>query len=312
VRRAGQNLRSAPKDREAVFVAARNGHVVSFENISHLSAEMQDALCVLATGGGFATRRFYSNDDESIIEVCRPVMLNGIAAAATAQDLVDRTLHFDLEPVKERRTEAELEAAFEAAAPGILGALLDLFARALAELPHVRLPALPRMADFALFGAAIYRALGGAEAAFLVDYTASRRESILRTLDASPVAVAIQAFLAVRPAGIVAPVKEIMEAVSVHRPQGEAWPKSPKGFADAMRRAATALRTIGIGVKRESGASRREGIVWALRPTPEAARERDRPEGQPFSPRAPEMAQKAHQVHDVHGEPTMDPAEVII
>src|SRR5262249_58691877 len=34
------NLRSAPKDREAVFVAARNGHIVSFENISHRSADM--------------------------------------------------------------------------------------------------------------------------------------------------------------------------------------------------------------------------------------------------------------------------------
>jgi hypothetical protein len=306
------NLRSAPKDREAVFVAARNGHVVSFENISHLSPDMQDALCVLATGGGFATRRFYSNEDESIIEVCRPVMLNGISAAATAQDLVDRTLHFDLEPVTERRTEAELEAAFEATAAGILGALLDLFARALAELPHIRLLALPRMADFALFGAAVYRAVGRTEAAFLADYTASRRESILRTLDGSPVAVAIQSFLTVRPAGIVAPVKEIMEAVSVHKPQGEAWPKSPKGFADAMRRAATALRTIGIEVKRESGASRREGIVWAIRPVPEDASACDRPEKQPFSPRTPEMAQKVHQVHDVHGDPRIDAAEVII
>jgi hypothetical protein len=219
---------------------------------------------------------------------------------------------FAFQPVKERRTEVELEAAFEATATGILGALLDFFARSLAELPHVRLPALPRMADFARFGAAVYRALGRTEAAFLADYTASRRESVLRTLDASPVAVAIQAFMAARPAGIVAPVKEIMEAVSVHKPQGEAWPKSPKGFADSMRRAATALRTIGIEVKRESGASRREGIVWAIRPAPEDAGERDRAEGQPSSARTPEEAQKVHQVHDVHGGPIMDAAEVIM
>src|SRR5262249_46325227 len=127
-----------------------------------------------------------------------------------------------------------------------------------------------------------------------------------------PVAVAIQAFLAARPAGIIAPVKEIMEAVSVHKPQGEAWPRSPKGFADAMRRAATALRTIRIEVKRESGTSRREGIVWAIRRDAEDAGERDRPEDQPFSSRRPEMTQKVHQVHDVHGDPTMDAAEVII
>jgi hypothetical protein len=103
-----------------------------------------------------------------------------------------------------------------------------------------------------------------------------------------------------------------MEAVSVHKPQGEAWPKSPKGFADAMRRAATALRTIGIEVKRESGASRREGIVWAIRPAPEDAGESNGPADQRFSPRTQEMARKVHQVHDVHGDPAMDAAEVII
>jgi hypothetical protein len=96
------------------------------------------------------------------------------------------------------------------------------------------------------------------------------------------------------------------------KPQGDAWPKSPKGFADAMRRAATALRTIGIEVKHESGASRREGIVWAIRPAQDDAGEHFRSQGQPFSARTPEEAQEVHQVHDVHGAPIMDAAEVII
>ena len=308
------NLRSAPKDREALFVAARNGHVVSFENVSHLSDDLQDALCVLATGGGFSTRRFYSNEDESIIEVCRPVMLNGIAAIATRQDLVDRILHIDLEQVPEsrRRTEADMEAAFEQKAPGILGALLDLFAKSLEFLPTVRLQTMPRMADFALFGAAVYKALGRTEAEFMRDYAESRRQSILRTLDASPVAVAIQAFVAKHPEGKTATVAELMDAVTHFRPQGEpAWPKSPKGFGDAMRRTATALRAIGIEVKHEAGASRREGIIWSIRPA-KPGDEHRAPAVHHVSPRMQEKGRQVHQVHDVHGTPASDAAEVII
>ena len=51
----------------------------------------------------------------------------------------------------ERRPEQELRAAFEAARPSILGALLDVVAHGILELPNTRLNRSPRMADYAVW-----------------------------------------------------------------------------------------------------------------------------------------------------------------
>ena len=120
------NLRAKPKNREALFVGAENSHLVSYENLSYLQPELQDAFCTLATGGGFADRTLYTNKEESLIEVKRPVVLNGISVLVTAQDLLDRTLHIDLPRILKRKTEKEIELELEKNKDRIWGGLLDL------------------------------------------------------------------------------------------------------------------------------------------------------------------------------------------
>jgi hypothetical protein len=48
------DLRAVPKSAEDLYVTGGTNHVISIENVSHLPAPIQDALCVIATGGGFA------------------------------------------------------------------------------------------------------------------------------------------------------------------------------------------------------------------------------------------------------------------
>lgn len=245
------NLRARPKTIEDIYVAAVNSWLASYENLSHLTDDMQDAFCVLATGGGFAGRTLYTNSEETAIAVKRPIVMNGISVLATRQDLVDRLVHIEIEPIpaNRRRTEAELDALFNQCRAAIFTGLLDLFAQVLAILPTIRIDNLPRMADFALLGAAVYTARGMDDPvnSFMADYLTMRRESIQRTLDSSPVAAAIVTYLEKHPAGTeFSNAQAALGQLSNHKHDGDAWPKSGKGLADALRRLAPALRMIGI------------------------------------------------------------------
>ena len=170
-------LRALSREDRDLFIAATNGHVLAFDNVSGLPAWLSDTLCRLATGGGFATRQLYTNQEEVLLDATRPIILNGIEDFVTRPDLADRALLLTLEPISEerRRSEAELWAAFEAERPRILGALLDAVATGIAILPQTRLEKLPRMADFALWATAC-ETVFWPEGTFCAAYCGNREE----------------------------------------------------------------------------------------------------------------------------------------
>ena len=146
-------LRALPREDRDLFIAASNGHVLAFDNVSGLPGWISDTLCRLATGGGFAVRQLYTDQDEVLFDAARPVILNGIEEIVTRPDLADRAVFLTLQPIPEehRRPEQELWAAFDAERPRVLGVLLDAVVEGLKRLPETRLEKLPRMADFALW-----------------------------------------------------------------------------------------------------------------------------------------------------------------
>src|SRR5438034_11429068 len=85
-------LRCEPKEARDLMIAATNAWCIALDNLSYLPAWLSDALCRLATGGGFGTRELYSDADEVLFEAQRPVILNGIEELATRGDLLDRAI----------------------------------------------------------------------------------------------------------------------------------------------------------------------------------------------------------------------------
>jgi hypothetical protein len=142
-------IRSLPREARDLFIAASNGHVLAFDNISSLPHWLSDALCRLSTGGGWSCRQLYTDSDEVIFDGTRPTVMNGVVDFVDRPDLADRTIGIVLTAIAEdaRKPETSLWSAVERARPRILGALLNMVAFGLRELPEVRLERLPRMAD---------------------------------------------------------------------------------------------------------------------------------------------------------------------
>jgi hypothetical protein len=245
-------LRALPREDRDLFIAANNGHVLAFDNVSGLPTWISDTLCRLATGGGFAVRQLYTDQDEVLFDAARPVILNGIEEIVTRTDLADRAVFLTLEPIPEelRRPEAELCAAFEAERPRILGGLLDAVVYGLKVLPETRLEKLPRMADFALWATACEGALWPA-GTFWAAYCGNRDEAVEGVIEGDTVAAAVRAMMGTRTvwtgtaAGLLG---ALMGVVGETVTKSKAWPNTPRAVSGRLRRAATFLRKAGIEI----------------------------------------------------------------
>jgi hypothetical protein len=245
-------LRALPREDRDLFIAASNGHVLAFDNVSGLPGWISDTLCRLATGGGFAVRQLYTDQDEVLFDAARPVILNGIEEIVTRPDLADRAVFLTLQPIPEehRRPEQELWAAFYAERPRILGMLLDGVVEGLKRLPETHLEKLPRMADFALWASACETALWPA-GTFWSAYCDNRDEAVEGVIDADPVAAAVRAVMTERTVwtGTASDLLgALAEVVGERVAKSKTWPDSPRAVASRLRRAATFLRKIGIEI----------------------------------------------------------------
>jgi hypothetical protein len=256
-------LRALPREDRDLFIAATNAHALVFDNVSGIPPWISDTCCRLSTGGGFACRQLYSDQDEVLFDETRPIILNGIEDVVTRPDLADRALMFTLRAIPEtkRKPEKEFWESFHRQHPAILGAVLDSIVTGLKRLPTTKLSGLPRMADFALWGTACEATPGEFEAA----YSGNRSEAISNVIEADPVSSSVRLLMEQRTVW-TGTAKDLLGALGdvageVIRKSRD-WPPTPRALSGRIRRGATFLRKIGINVEvdRREGRERRRLI----------------------------------------------------
>jgi hypothetical protein len=244
-------VRALPREERELMIAANNGHLLAFDNLSGLPAWLSDALCRLASGGSFAVRQLYTNDEEVLFKAARPTLLNGIEDVIGRADLADRAIFLTLRPIdeKQRRSEAELWREFELARPTIVGALLDAAVHGLRTVGSVQVARLPRMADFALWATACETSLWPA-GTFTRAYTANRKTAIEGMIDSDPIAACVRDFMSGRSSWTGRATDLLRISVEGISQAGDnlGWPKNPRALAGRLRRAQTFLRALGIEI----------------------------------------------------------------
>jgi hypothetical protein len=244
--------RVMPREARDLMVMADNNWTVAFDNVSSIPSEIADVLCQIVTGGEYAKRANYADKDEAVMQVQRPIIINGIGNITSDRaDLMDRSLIIrpPVIPVDRRVDERTSDARFEQDRPRIFGALLHEISRALTTLPTVLLAALPRMADFAKVGYALYGQT------FLDAYTANIENAAGNAADSSPLVefvtkLVIEKGYNGRWEGTATRLLDelnSLDGADKHQ-RSRDWPSSNRKIKNAMQRIAPLLRAVGVDV----------------------------------------------------------------
>jgi len=263
--------RSLPKSERDLVINANNSWILAFDNTSYLPDWLSDAICRLATGGGFGIRENYTDDEEIIFKSKRPVILNSIGDIATRPDLLDRAIIITLPviPDEKRRTEKEIWSDFNEVYPPVLGALLDAVSLGLKDVDGVKLQSLPRMADFAKWVVAAMPALDMIPDDFLTAYNENRDSINEIVLESSPIARWVSGL--VSNGNWNGTATDLLDELNImtdyDTQKAKVWPKSPRALSQMLNRIAPNLRRKGIDIQMtREGGERRIRIIDLLKP----------------------------------------------
>lgn len=247
-------VRKPPRESRDLVAAARSAHVVAYDNLSSLPQWLSDALSMISTGGGYEARQLYTDHDEVLVMLKRPILLNGIENPAVSADLLDRSLLAAMKPIEDddRRSEDEIDADLDRLQGELVGAVFAAVSGALRNLAETPRPSWARMVDATRWALAAAPALGS---------RASKMERALRgnrlrrdelVLEGSVFSIAVIEY-AIANGQWQGTTAELKAALETDTPTGranadkkETWPQTIQKVVALLAREAPVLRRQGV------------------------------------------------------------------
>jgi hypothetical protein len=165
-----------------------HNYLAFYDNLKYTPRWLSDEACKAVTGVGSTKRKLYSDDDDIVYEYRRCLGFNGINLGLTEPDILDRSMMIELQRIRKENTkqETDIMAEFLKLRPKLLAYIFDTLVKAIRIKPTIQLSDLPRMADSALWGEAIARAMSYKELEFISVYYGNIGKQNTEAIENSP------------------------------------------------------------------------------------------------------------------------------
>ncbi|MBQ2872211.1 hypothetical protein IJE86_10965 [bacterium] len=193
-----KELLALPEKKDDLINTLYNGYFITFDNVSVIKNDISDILCKAVTGSSINKRKLYTDNDEIVLNIKRPIGINGISIDMSQSDLIDRSIIIDFKRLScnKRMTDAQVFGLFNELLPNILGEIFTLIKKVLKIKNSISVEHLPRMADFAHLGYCIAEAMNeGDGTRFLEVYSNNNLKAVENTLQNSSLITSILEFM---------------------------------------------------------------------------------------------------------------------
>lgn len=252
--------RSLPPDEKDFLPSIVANYVVAIDNISVIAGIISDTLCRISSGGASALRKLYTNDEEVVYKIARPILLNGITDIVTRPDLLNRCINIYLKHITEnaRKELNEITAFFESNKAYILDELFALVAGGLKNKDSIVRPAkLSRLPDCELWITAVEQGSNGflRIGTFSSTYEENVKIAVEEGLQSSTVISLLITFIQEIKTWEGTASQLLSKLFLKANNDGysflhtdKSWPRSPRGLVQALKRYKSQLRKVGISI----------------------------------------------------------------
>jgi hypothetical protein len=274
---ARPTLYTIHNDRSEFIQQLAHNHIAYYDNVKNTPGWLSDEACKAVTGIGQSKRKLYTDDDEIVYEYKRCLGFNGINISLSEPDALDRSLMIELDRISKenRKVESDIIANFMKQRPQLLGYIFDTLVKTLELKSTIRSNDMPRMADFALWGEAIARALGYKELEFIQAYYDNIGKQNIEAIEANPFGLAIaKSFLEnEKLEGSPQEVLDSLETVAAQNrinTNHKLWPKAANSVTKRLNQIrSNLLEGLNISVTIERNTKKNTSFIKMVKQHPE-------------------------------------------
>ncbi|MFK5951332.1 MAG: hypothetical protein QM500_21465 [Methylococcales bacterium] len=238
-------------------LACANGYLIIQDNVTKISREMANDMCIASSYGTKSKKTLYTNAGLFTLIIHNPLITTSIIGIDSFKDLNLRTATLDLPPMpkSERKSEDAFWKAFDKDKSVIFTGILDRIVSGYKHKKSIKLESLPRTADAGEFIQASEQDLG-ISGDFMKVFDENQAMIAGDSFDESPACSALLSFMTNR-RQYKGPVTQLLgalkDSIGIQKTYVQDWPDKPNALTKIIEEFKTSFEEKGLHIIRKKG-----------------------------------------------------------